>query len=153
MHSKMRHALKDRGKRVKIGYRGPEEVRGIMPQGLFPVIVENVMQLSMVSQNQGALISSEVGLRKKLQILEEAKKKNITVLNVKDISKFTEQAKLEMEKRKQERKEKLERKKKKQENKKEAKKEAPKPAVEQKTAEEQKLEQKKEIDKVLTSRS
>jgi len=150
MHSKLRNAFKGHAKRVKVGYRGPEEVRGITSSGLFPVLVENVSQLSIVGENQGALISSGVGMKNKLLILEEAKKKNITILNVKDTGKFAEEAKSAMEKRKQERKEKLERKKRKAEKKKEPKKEE-KPA-EQKTAEEQKIEQKKEIDKVLTTK-
>jgi len=147
--SKLGNAFGGHAKRVKVGYRGPEDVRGISPAGLFPVMVENVNALALVGQNQGAIISSVVGMKKKLQILEEAKKKNIPVLNVKEIEKYVQDAKAELENRKQERKKKLDRKKKKKAEPKKAEKKEVKPA-EEKSVQEQKIEQKKEIDKVLT---
>ncbi|MBW3012176.1 50S ribosomal protein L32e [Candidatus Woesearchaeota archaeon] len=151
LHSKLKNAKAGHSKSVKVGYRAPAVVRTMHPSGLFPVAVSNVADLGKISGGQGALVSSTVGLRKKLQIVDEAKKKNIAILNIKEIEKFVEQANALLEKRKQARKEMLEGKEKKKakKKKKEEKKEEPK---EEKTVEEKKVEEKKEKDKILTSK-
>lgn len=153
LHSKLRNAYAGHNPRVKIGYSSPAEIRTMLPSGFFPVIVCCASDLSKIGKSQGALISSAVGMKKKIEILEEAKKKNIVVLNIKEIDKFVNDAKQEFEKRKQEKKEKLSKKEQAKKAKKVEKKTEKKEAAEEKTPEQQKAEEKKEVDKILTQKA
>ena len=65
----------------KIGRSMPRELRGVHPSGLKEMVVKNVSDLDNVKEGYGIRIA-HVGKKKKLQIIEEAKKRNITILNV-----------------------------------------------------------------------
>ncbi len=65
----------------KIGRSMPKKLRGLHPSGLKEVIVNNVDDLNKVKEGYGIRIA-HVGKKKKLQIIEEAKKRNIPILNV-----------------------------------------------------------------------
>jgi len=67
---------------VKIGYSRPKATRGNHPSGLSEVIVHRPKDLEKIDPHkQVARIAHTVGENKRVQILEEAKKANITVLN------------------------------------------------------------------------
>lgn len=67
---------------VKIGYSRPAAVRGIHPSGLRDILVYRPSDLDKVDANtQVARIAHTVGERKRVLIVEEAKKKNIRILN------------------------------------------------------------------------
>ncbi|HUK27841.1 MAG TPA: 50S ribosomal protein L32e [Candidatus Acidoferrales bacterium] len=67
---------------VKIGYSRPKARRGKHPSGLSEVIVHRPKDLEKLDpQKQAARIAHTVGENKRVQILEDAKKANITVLN------------------------------------------------------------------------
>jgi large subunit ribosomal protein L32e len=67
---------------VKIGYSRPAAVRGIHPSGLRDILVYRPSDLDNVDANtQVARIAHTVGERKRVLIVEEAKKKNIRILN------------------------------------------------------------------------
>ena len=99
MHSKLRRKRRGKQNQPSIGYSSPRLVRGLHKTGLIPLIVSNKDQLNEVKSNMGAIISSRVGKRKKLSILEEAKKNKITVLNIKDLDKYITKLNDEFEKR------------------------------------------------------
>jgi len=101
-------------------------------------------------------IKSTVGLKKKLQIIEEAVKKGINVSNVKDPKKFLEETKADIKSKKEEKEAKKKARDSKKEKKAEEKKkkeEKEKKAAEEKTEDEKKEEEKKEKDKVLTQKN
>jgi large subunit ribosomal protein L32e len=81
--SKMRKNLKYRPSRVRVGFRGPEEVRGLHSSGFEEVFVYNVDDLKEVNpKTQAARIGGTVGTRKRLEIVKKAEELEIRVLNM-----------------------------------------------------------------------
>ena len=82
MHSKFRLNLKYRPEKVRVGYGGPKTVRGYHPSGFQEVLVHNSNDLEGLNPStQAARIGHGVGTKKRLDIVEKAKKLNIRVLN------------------------------------------------------------------------
>jgi len=155
LHSKMRLKLKGYRRSVEIGWGSPRQVRGLSPEGLEKIAVSNINDLKKIdAKKQGALISGNVGLKKKLEIIKEAEKLKIKILNIKDPEKYLKYAEEFLRKKKEEKLEKEKQKeKKKTEKKKETKKEEK--TIEEKvevTDEEKKKQEKEEKDKVLTKK-
>jgi large subunit ribosomal protein L32e len=68
------------------GYGGPKLSRGLHPSGYVEVLVYNVEQLSKIEPKLQAIrIGHRVGKRKKANILTEARRKKIVVLNLREI--------------------------------------------------------------------
>lgn len=70
---------------LKVGYGSPADVRACDRNGLKEVLVSCVKDLDLVLEGCVAVISRTVGGRKKLQILEEAKKRKVSVANFRDV--------------------------------------------------------------------
>ena len=82
--SKMRINLKYRPSKVRVGFRGPKEARGLHPSGFEEVIVCNVKELESINpKTQAARISSTVGTKKRGEIAKQAEKLEIRILNMK----------------------------------------------------------------------
>jgi large subunit ribosomal protein L32e len=81
--SKMRRNFKYRPNKVRIGYRGPKETRGLHPSGFKEVIVSNVGDLEGVDPKIEAVrISSTVGTKKRIDIEKKAEELEVRILNV-----------------------------------------------------------------------
>jgi len=84
LHSKVRRKEKHTIKMPSPGFKTPKNVRALHPSGKQEILVSNVKDLTSIdASTQAARISSKVGKKKMLQILEECAKKNIRVLNTK----------------------------------------------------------------------
>lgn len=148
LQSKMRLHKKGYSMRLKMGYKSPALVRGLHPSGLKIVHISQLSKLEMVNPKiEGILISSTLGTRKKLILLEKASEKGIRVFNVKDPKAFTQKTQSDLQKRKESRKNRLEKK----------AKASTKPKKDKKKAEKiddkvKKDLDKKEKDKILTKR-
>lgn len=143
LQSKMRIG-QSKGAVVQPGYRGPKSVRGIeVRSGLLPVRITRSKDMDMLDAKQhGAVISSTVGTKKKLEIIKTAKEKGIKILNISaDFEDKVKKKKEEKKKAADERKKRKEAAKPKKEEKKEAKKE-----------EKTENKEKKELDKLLTKK-
>ncbi len=80
--SRIRRSKKGWPAVVKIGYSKPKATRGLHPSGLREVIVWRVKDLQGLDPKLHAgRIAHTVGENKRVQILEEAKKANIRILN------------------------------------------------------------------------
>jgi large subunit ribosomal protein L32e len=80
--NKMRLQVSGVPRLVKIGYRGPKVARGLHPSGYNDILVFNVKDLSRVDKATDAIrIARTVGRRKRIEIVSEAKKMQIKVLN------------------------------------------------------------------------
>ena len=79
----MRHQKKGYARRVKQGWRSPVEIRGYHGKGFKQVIVFNTVDLAKVQKDEGIVIASTVGTRKRLEILAKAQEQKITILNIK----------------------------------------------------------------------
>jgi large subunit ribosomal protein L32e len=67
---------------VKIGYSHPKATKGMHPSGLRETMVWRVQDLDGIdTKTHAARIAHTVGENKRVQIVDEAKKKNIRVLN------------------------------------------------------------------------
>jgi large subunit ribosomal protein L32e len=90
LDNKVRMYIKGWPPPVSSGYGGPRVSRGLHPSGYEEILVYNVEQVSKVTPNTQALrIAHTVGKRKRTQILVEARKKKIVVLNLRQTREAT----------------------------------------------------------------
>src|SRR3990170_7822793 len=88
---KMRRKIKGWPPMVSTGYKGPKSARGLHPSGYREVLVHNVQEVSGVdSKTQAARIAHTVGKKKRAQIIAEARKKKVVVLNAKEVKEAEE---------------------------------------------------------------
>jgi len=82
LHSKMRMNMKYRPNKVRVGFRGPRQARGLHPSGFEEVIVYTVKDLESIdADTQAARIGGTVGSKKRQAIIEKAKERDIRLLN------------------------------------------------------------------------
>ena len=116
-HSAVRQRHKGRQALPTPGYGAPSIVRGLHPSGFLPILVNNKNDLlSLNKESEAALISGNMGIRKKVELLNLALENKINILNVKDIPTFLEKVKSSLADRKKGRQEKMTHKKKKEED-------------------------------------
>jgi large subunit ribosomal protein L32e len=81
--SKMRINLKYRPSKVRVGFRGPQETRGLHSSGFEEVIVYNVSDLEDINpKTQAARIGGSVGTKKRINIEKKAEELDIRLLNL-----------------------------------------------------------------------
>jgi len=81
--SKMRINLKYRPSKVRVGFRGPKETRGLHPSGFEEVTVNNVNDLEAIDPKiQAARIGSSVGTKKRIDIEKKAEELEVRILNM-----------------------------------------------------------------------
>jgi large subunit ribosomal protein L32e len=95
----MRRKIKGWPPTVNTGYRGPKASRGLHPSGYREVLVYSLKELKGIDpKTQAIKIAHAVGNRNRAKILTEARKKKITVLNVKEIKEVVKKEEEEPEK-------------------------------------------------------
>ncbi|MCX8174219.1 MAG: 50S ribosomal protein L32e [Thermoplasmata archaeon] len=81
-HSKMRRHYGYRPNVVSVGYRGPKAARNLHPSGFKEVLVHNLNELKMIDPKlEACRIARTVGMKKRMEIMKEAEKMGIRVLN------------------------------------------------------------------------
>lgn len=158
LHSKLRLRKRGHRKKVSTGYSSPKMVKGLSREGLVPVLIADSRRVKGVDNSaQCIIISSTVGLKKRILILKEALNKKIKVLNFKDPQAYLKKIEDELKKKKdaKEEKDKVKKKKKDELKKKaeEKEKEEKKKLEETLSDEEKKEKEKKEKDKLLTKKT
>ena len=97
LDNKIRRKIKGWPPGPSTGYKGPKIARGLHPSGYREVIVHNVQDLSAVDPaTQAIRIAHTVGKRKRALIIDEAKKLELKILNIK-VSPETEEETEEVE--------------------------------------------------------
>lgn len=82
--SKLRTNLKYRPSKVRVGFRGPKDTRGLHPSGFEEVMVYNINDLKAINpQTQAGRIGKTVGTKKRLEIAKKAEELDIRILNMK----------------------------------------------------------------------
>jgi large subunit ribosomal protein L32e len=85
LDNKVRRRIKGWPPLVSTGYRGPKVARGLHPSGLERILVYNSEQLMRINpETQAVQIAHTVGKRKRIRILASARRKKLTVLNIKE---------------------------------------------------------------------
>ena len=98
LDNKVRMRIKGWPPKVSAGYRGPRIARELHPSGYSEIMVYNPEQLKNVDpKTQAVRIGHTVGKRKKFQILSEARKGKIRVLNLKETTLDTKEGMKETE--------------------------------------------------------
>jgi len=99
LHSKMRNSRKGHNLLPKLGYASPKKVKGLTRDGLKLHVVRNLNELNSIKDGCVA-IGSDVGLRKRVILLEEIVKKNSKMFHVKDAIKYLEEIKSDLSNKK-----------------------------------------------------
>jgi large subunit ribosomal protein L32e len=82
--SKLRTNLKYRPSKVRVGFRGPKDTRGLHPSGFEEVMIYNTNDLNTINpETQAARIGKTVGTKKRLEIAKKAEELDIRILNMK----------------------------------------------------------------------
>jgi large subunit ribosomal protein L32e len=83
MTSKMRKNLAYRPSKVRVGFRGPKQTRGLHSSGFEEVTIFNVKDLSALNpKTQAARIGGSVGTKKRIDIGKKAEELDIRLLNL-----------------------------------------------------------------------
>jgi large subunit ribosomal protein L32e len=91
---KMRRKIKGWPPTVSVGYKGPKVARGLHPSGYKEVLVHNAKEISNIDpKTAAARIAHTVGKKKRVQIIAEAKKKKVFILNFKPVKESVEKEK------------------------------------------------------------
>jgi large subunit ribosomal protein L32e len=94
LDNKVKKRIKGWPPLVSSGYRGPKVSRGLHPSGFEEILVYNTEHLKQINPKiQAVRIAHTVGKRKRVKIITEAKKKKITVLNLKEAREAVEKEK------------------------------------------------------------
>jgi large subunit ribosomal protein L32e len=92
LDNKMRRKIKGWPPTVSVGYKGPKVARGLHPSGYREVLVHNVKEISGVDpKTQAVRIAHTVGKKKRAQIVAEAKKNKVVILNVRAVKESVEE--------------------------------------------------------------
>jgi len=88
--SKVRFKFRGHRSMLKIGYGSPTEVKHFLRSGFRSVLVSCIKDLDKVvdKKHESAIISSTVGLKKKIDIVRKAKELGIVVGNIKNVDLF-----------------------------------------------------------------
>jgi large subunit ribosomal protein L32e len=82
LQSKQRRHYGYRPRIVRVGYRSPAGVRGLVPSGFRPIVVTTAKELEKLdAHREAAVIARTVGTRRRLVLEERARKLGIRVLN------------------------------------------------------------------------
>lgn len=91
IHSAVRQMHRGRPAMPSPGYGAPKAVYGLHPSGLEQVLVYTSSQLTALNPlRQGAILASDLGKKRKLELLRLAVDKKITILNSRDPAKAIE---------------------------------------------------------------
>lgn len=149
LHSKMRLRMRGYSESVTKGYKSPAAVSGMLSNGLWPIMVYNVEQISKLNPaTQSAIIGSGVGIRKRIDMIKKAQELKIAIANIKDPAKYIKDVEDEKKAKAHDKKKKGAKK----EEGKVKKEEKTIDALAEQTEEEKKGQHKKVQDKVLTSK-
>lgn len=86
LDNKVRRKIKGWPPGPSSGYKGPKITRGLHPSGYEDVLIHNLVELAKINPiTQVARIAHTVGKKKRTQIVAEAKKLNLKVVNAKEV--------------------------------------------------------------------
>ncbi len=81
--SDTRQKKKSGVKSPNVGYRAPRKIRGLHPSGLKEIHITHIEELEKLDPKiHGIMISSKLGIKKRLNLVEEIQSKGFRVLNL-----------------------------------------------------------------------
>ncbi len=91
LHNKTRLKKKGHPKSPSIGYGSPKEIKGFYKSEFSYKLIKSEKDLQNLDA-KNIILSKNLGLRKKLYIINKIKSLNVKILNIKDIDKFIKDA-------------------------------------------------------------
>jgi large subunit ribosomal protein L32e len=92
LDNKVRRKIKGWPPGPSSGYEGPKITRGLHPSGYQDILVHNLAELAKIDPiTQVARIAHTVGKKKRVQIIAEARKLDLRIVNAKEVKKPTEE--------------------------------------------------------------
>ncbi len=145
MHNKRRLSKKGHQKNPSTGYGSSKEVKFLTKEGFNRIIISNLNDLQKINKEKDTIVlSSKLGLRKKLLLLEEIQKTGLKVDNIKNIESYIKDKKSEFEEKKKQKQKRITEKEK-------SKKESLKKAQEKEEKKEEEEDKQKEIKEDVMS--
>lgn len=147
MHNKVRLRIKGHIKAPSIGYGNKSQLKGLYKGQVKYKLVTSLNDLKNLDA-KAIIISNKIGLKKKIQLLNEIKKLDIKILNIKDIDSYLKNVEEKLKQRKEKKKQ-IEQKKEEFKKKAEEKSKEKKELTQEEKAELEKQEKKKVLEKGL----
>ena len=92
LDNKVRRKIKGWPPGPSSGYEGPKITRGLHPSGYEDILIHNLAELAKIDPvTQVARISHTVGKKKRVQIIAEARKLDLKIVNAKEAKKPAEE--------------------------------------------------------------
>jgi large subunit ribosomal protein L32e len=108
LHNKRRLSKKGHQKNPSIGYSSPKEVKYLNKDGLNRILIATIKDLKLVNKDKDIIVlSSKLGIKKKIEILEKIIESNLKLENIKDPKLYIQTKKSEFEEKKKEKKERI----------------------------------------------
>ena len=104
VHNKTRLGLRGKIRTPALGYGSPATARGLDKTGLRPFLVANINDLASATKNHGAVLSSTLGMRKKIALVKACLEKGIIILNLNHPETFLKETQEALAKKKDEKK-------------------------------------------------
>ncbi len=101
MHSKIRLNHRGRVHQPTPSYGSPRAVRGMIREGLMPIEVTTMKDISKIDPSTQAVVIRKVGQRLRVELLKYALANKITVVNIKKTEEFIKNAEDDIKKRKE----------------------------------------------------
>jgi len=102
LHNKRRLNKKGHQKNPSVGFKSPKLVKNLNKDGLNIKLVTNINQLKKIKKDRDiVLISSTIGVKKKIVLLEICLKDGLKVSNFKDIKLFIDKSKNKLKEKKE----------------------------------------------------
>jgi len=101
LHNKRRLSKKGHQKNPSIGYSSPKEVKYLNKDGLNRVLITTINDLKSINKDKDIIVlSSKLGIKKKIDILEKIIESNLKLENIKDPKAYIQTKKNEFEEKK-----------------------------------------------------
>jgi large subunit ribosomal protein L32e len=85
-HSKVRQKHKGKPRMPGIGFKTPEEVRGLNARGYKEVRISTPSEIEKLDpKTEAAVIAGNVGRKKRLEIMKKAEDKGVRITNIRQI--------------------------------------------------------------------
>jgi large subunit ribosomal protein L32e len=81
IHSKLRMHKREAGNLPRAGYGSPRIVKGLHPSGFREILVYNLNDLKKIGQGEAARIATNVGKKKRIELMKKAEELKLKVLN------------------------------------------------------------------------
>ncbi len=101
MHNKQRREFRGNPARVKVGYKNPDEMRGLNLKGMRVVQVNNTAGLMKLNSKEYAVKLGKTGKKLRIELIKLCLQNGFSIINIPDAKSYISKAEAEMKKAKE----------------------------------------------------